>query len=50
MRLTGTEGHVHQLGVADDGDAAAVDGVQHVLAVQVRVAAWIGGWLAGRHR
>lgn len=38
-RLTSTERHVHQLGVADDGDAAAVDWVHHVLAMQVRVAA-----------
>lgn len=47
-RLTGTKGHVHQLGVADDGDAAAVHRVHHVLAVQVRVAAgWEGSavWL-----
>jgi hypothetical protein len=39
----GTEGHVHQLGVADDRDAAPADGVHHVLAVEVLVAGGEGG-------
>jgi hypothetical protein len=36
------EAHVHQLCVADDRDAAAVDRMDHKLAVHVRVPAWRG--------
>jgi len=47
--LTGTEAHVHEFGIADDGNAAPIDGVQHKLAVQVRVAAgWHGVGRRGR--
>ena len=50
----GTEGHVHQLGVADDGDAAARHRVHHELAVHGRVAAGGGedrvGWGGDRVR
>ena len=43
--LTCSERHVHQLCIADDGDAAPVDGVHRVLAVQVSVA--VGGGEGG---